>query len=216
MLFRQKAPLSRNELIADADKARAKGKLKKAIAGYRKALELEPGDPVVHGKLAPLLARAKQSEAALESFHAAARGHLDKGFADKALAVYTQAADTFPYHMSLWQQLSQLNLTKGRKADAVRVLLRGRLYFRRKNERREAVTLLKEALALDGELFEPRLDLARLLALQGQRAEALALLEPMVKGLEGGALRRVRWTLARVSPSVGAWWRWLRAVVRGR
>jgi tetratricopeptide (TPR) repeat protein len=216
MLFRQKAPLSRSELISDADKARAKGKLKKAIAGYRKALELEPGDPVVHGKLAPLLARAKQSEAALESFHAAARGHLDKGFADKALAVYTQAADTFPYHVSLWQQLSQLNLTKGRRADAVRVLLRGRLYFRRKNERREAVTLLKEALALDGELFEPRLDLARLLAMQGQRAEALALLEPMVKGLEGRALRRVRWTLARVSPGVGAWWRWLRAVVRGR
>jgi len=216
MLFRQKAPLSRNELIADADKARAKGKLKKAIAGYRKALELEPGDPVVHGKLAPLLARTQQSEAALESFHAAAKGHLDKGFADKALAVYTQAADTFPYHVNLWQQLSQLNLTKGRRADAVRVLLRGRLYFRRKNERREAVTLLKEALALDAELFEPRLDLARLLALQGQRAEALALLEPMVKGLEGRGLRRVRWTLLRVAPSLGAWWRWLRAAVRGR
>jgi tetratricopeptide (TPR) repeat protein len=216
MLFRNKAPPTRSELIADADKARAKGKLKKAISGYRKALELEPGDPVVHGKLAPLLARAKESEAALESFHAAAKGHLDKGFADKALAVYTQAADTFPYHLSLWQQLSQLHQGKGRRADAVRVLLRGRLYFRRKNERREAVTLLKEALALDGELFEPKLDLARLLALQGQRAEALALLEPMLKGLKGKPLRRVRWTLARVSPGLGAWWRWLRAVVRGR
>jgi tetratricopeptide (TPR) repeat protein len=216
MLFRKKAPPTRSELIADADRARAKGRLKKAIAGYRKALELEPGDPAVHGKLAPLLARAKQPEASLESFHAAAKGHLDKGFADKALAVYTQAADTFPYHVSLWQQLSQLNLTKGRRADAVRVLLRGRLYFRRKNERREAVTLLREALALDAELFEPKLDLARLLAQQGQRAEALALLEPMVPGLTGRPLRRVRWTLARVSPGLGAWWRWLRAAVRGR
>jgi tetratricopeptide (TPR) repeat protein len=216
MLFRQKAPPTRSEVIADADKARSKGKLKKAIAGYRKALELEPGDPVVHGKLAPLLARANQTEAALESFHAAAKGHLDKGFADKALAVYTQAADTLPYHLNLWQQLSQLNLTKGRRADAVRVLLRGRLYFRRKNERREAVTLLKEALALDAELFEPKLDLARLLALQGQRAEALALLEPMVKGLTGKMLRQVRWTLARVSPGLGAYWRWLRAALRGR
>ncbi|HEX8701844.1 MAG TPA: BTAD domain-containing putative transcriptional regulator [Myxococcaceae bacterium] len=216
MLFRSKVPPTRSELIADADKARAKGRLKKAIAGYRKALDLEPADPVVHGKLAPLLARTQQPEASLESFHAAAKGHLDKGFADKAIAVYTQAADTFPYHLSLWQQLSQLNLTKGRRADAVRVLLRGRLYFRRKNERREAVTLLKEALALDGELFEPKLDLARLLALQGQRAEALALIEPLVKGLTGKPLRRVRWTQARVAPGLGAWWRWLRAVVRGR
>jgi hypothetical protein len=38
----------------------------------------------------------------------------------------------------------------------------------------------------------------------------------MVKGLEGRSLRQVRWALARVSPSLGAYWRWLRAAVRGR
>jgi tetratricopeptide (TPR) repeat protein len=216
MLFRGKAPQSRSEIIAEADVARSKGKLKKAITGYRKALELEPKDPVVHGKLAPLLARAKEPEAALESFRAAAQGHLDKGFADKALAVYTQAAETLPHHVSLWQQLSQLNVSKGRRVDAVKVLLRGRLHFRRKRERRQAITLLQNALELDPSLFDPRLDLARLLAQEKQQAEALVLLNPMVKGLKGGALRRVRWVMLRVSPSLGAWGRWLRAVLLGR
>jgi tetratricopeptide (TPR) repeat protein len=216
MLFRGKAPQTRSEIIAEADRARAKGRIKKAITGYRKALELEPKDPVVHGKLAPLLARSKQPEAALESFHAAAQGHLEKGFADKALAVYTQAADTFPHQIRLWQQLAQLHISKGRRADAVRALLRGRLHFRRKDERREAITLLQEALALDSALFEPKRDLALLLAREGHRAEALALLHPMVKGLRGGALRRVRWTLVRVAPSLGAWGGWLRAVFLGR
>ncbi|PTL78894.1 lipopolysaccharide assembly protein LapB [Vitiosangium sp. GDMCC 1.1324] len=216
MLFGKKEPPSRSELIAEADRARSKGNLKKAIAGYRKALELEPKDPIVHGKLAPLLARVNEPEASLQSFRAAAQGHLDKGFSDKALAVYTQAAETFPAQVNLWQQVVQMYLARGHRADAVRMLLRGRIYLRHKNERREAITLLKEALELDPTLFEPRLDLARLLAKQGQRAEAMALLEPMVGELQGGMLRRVRETMLRISPSPGTWWRWFRAVLLGR
>lgn len=216
MLFGKKAPPTRSELIAEADLARSKGKLKKAIAGYRKALELEPKDPAVHVKLAPLLARVNETEASLQSFHLAAQGHLDKGFADKALAVYTQAAEMFPAQVNLWQQVAQMNVARGRRADAVKMLLRGRLLLRDKDERREAIALLKEALALEPTLFDPRLDLALLLARQRQSAEALALLEPMVKELKGAQLRQVRWTMLRVSPSLGAVWRWLRAAPAGR
>jgi tetratricopeptide (TPR) repeat protein len=216
MLFRNKAPPTRSEIITAADKARSKGRLKKAIAGYRKALELEPKDPIVHGKLAPLLARAKQPEAALKSFQAAAQGHLDKGFADKALAVYTQAADTLPYQVRLWQQVAQLNLSKGRRADAVKMLLRGRRHFSRKNERRDAITLLEEALALDPSLFEAKLDLALLLARERYQSKALALLNPMLPEAKSRRqLRQLRWTLVRVAPSLGAWGRWLRAVLLG-
>ncbi|WNG34299.1 tetratricopeptide repeat protein [Archangium minus] len=216
MLFGKKEPPSRSELIAEADRARAKGNLKKAIAGYRKALESEPKDPVVHGKLAPLLARVNEPEASLRSFRTAAQSHLDKGFSDKALSVYTQAAETFPTQVNLWQQVVQMYLARGHRADAVRMLLRGRILLRNKNERREAITLLKEALALEPTLFEPRLDLARLLAQQGLKSEAMALLEPMAEDLKGGMLRQVRGTMLRVSPSLGAGWLWLRAALTGR
>ena len=211
MLFGKKEPPTRSELIVEADRARSKGKLKKAIAGYRKALEQEPKDPAVHVKLAPLLARVNEGEASLQSFRTAAQAHLDKGFADKALAVYTQAAETFPTQVHLWQQVAQMHLARGRRADAVKMYLRGRLHLGAKNERREATELLKEALALEPTLFEPRLDLALLLARQDLRAEAMALLEPMVKAVKGAQLRQVRWMMFRVSPSLGALWRWLRA-----
>lgn len=217
MLFGSKTPQKRSEIVAEADKARAKGRLKKAIAGYRKALELEPKDPAVHGKLAPLLARTKQPEAALESFRVAAQGHLDKGFADKALAVYSQAADLFPHQLSLWQQMAQIHMEKGKRAEAVKTLLRGRLHFRRKAERRGAITLLEEVLKLEPTLFEVKLDLALQHARELQLPEAMALLNPMVKeAKDRRQLRRLRWTLLRVSPSVGAWGRWLRALVLGR
>ena len=216
MLFGKKAPPTRSELITEADRARSKGKLKKAIAGYRKALELEPKDPAVHVKLAPLLARVNEAEASLQSFRTAAQGHLDKGFSDKALAVYTQAAEAFPTQVNLWQQVAQMNLARGRRADAVKMLLRGRFLLRGKNERREAIALLKEALILEPTLFDPRLDLALLLARQHLRAEAMALLEPMVKELKGAQLRQVRWTMLRAAPSLGAVWRWLRAAPAAR
>lgn len=216
MLFGRKAPPTRSELVANADRARSRGRIKKAIKGYRKALELEPGDPMIHGKLAPLLARMQQPEAALKSFRAAAQGHMDRGFADKALAVYTQAADTLRYLPSLWQQVAKLNVERGRRADAVKALLRGRSHFRRKALRPGAITLLREALALDPDLFEPKLDLAQLLARQGQKSEALAMLEPLANTLKGRPLRRVRWTQARISPGPGAWWRWWRAALLGR
>lgn len=217
MLFRDKAPQTRSEIIAGADRARSKGRLKKAISGYKKALELEPKDPVIHGKLAPLLARAKQPEAALQSFQAAAQGHLDKGFADKALAVYSQAADTFPREVKLWQQLAQLNVSKGLRVDAVKALLRGRFHFRRKHERRGAITLLQETLALDPTLFEVKLDLALQLSRERHQAEAMTMLNAL--GPEAKSrrhLRRLRWTLVQVEPGLGSWGRWLRALVLGR
>ncbi|HYH98857.1 tetratricopeptide repeat protein [Hyalangium sp.] len=216
MLFRDKTPATRSEIIAEADQARSKGKLKKAITGYRKALELEPKDPVVHGKLAPLLARANQTDAALESFRAAAQGHLDKGFADKALAVYAQAADTFPHQVSLWQQMAQLNVSKGHRAEAVKTLLRGRFHFRSKADRRGAITLLQDVLTLEPTLFEVRLDLGLQLAREKHLAEAMILLNPMeLEAKTRLQLRRLRWTMVRVAPSAGAWGRWLRAVLLG-
>jgi tetratricopeptide (TPR) repeat protein len=216
MFFRGKTPRTRSELIAEADGARSKGRLKQAIAAYRQALELEPADPVIHGKLAPLLAQARQPEAALQSFQAAAQGHLEKGFADKAIAVYTRAAETFPRRVALWRQLAQLNVSKGHRADAVRALLRGRFHLRRPGEQHDAILLLREVLALDPSLLEVKLDLVLLLVRQGQRAEALALLEPLLEEARGPQRSRVHWTYLRVAPGVGTAWRWLRAVLTRR
>ena len=75
-LFRRK-PKTRSELVAEADRARVRGKLDAAAAGYRRALESDPADASVHVKLAPVLARLGDAEGAARSFRAAAQKHLD-------------------------------------------------------------------------------------------------------------------------------------------
>jgi len=207
--FRSK-PKTRQELVALGDAARARGRLKKAIAQYQAALGLAPGDAAIHGKLAPLLARTQQPDAAMASFQAAADGHLAKGFADRAIAVWAQAAQSFPKQTRIWQELAKLHGGRGRRADAVKALLDGRGHLRKKAERTEAVGLLRQALELEPGHVEARVDLARQLGKLGRRAEALALLQPL-EGSGGKLLRRVRAAQFGIAPSFKTAWRWLRA-----
>jgi predicted Zn-dependent protease len=115
--------------------------------------------------------------------------------------------------VDLWQQLAQHSLSKGQRVDAVRALLRGRFHLRHRNQRRDAILLLKEVLALDSSLLEVKLDLALLLASEGQRAEALALLEPLTREPPGPKRAKVSWTLLRISPGLGTGWRGLRSAL---
>jgi tetratricopeptide (TPR) repeat protein len=214
-LFKKKA-YDRSETLAAAAKARSKGKPKKAIAEYRKALEHAPDDPAIHGKLAPLLAQAGEFPAAWKSFIVAGEALEQQGFADRALGVYAQAASVMPWHPKTWKAVARLRLDKGQRADAVKALCEGRDHLTRRQQRPEAIELLLVARQIDADDFELALDLAWLLRKDGRRDECRPILEDLAQKHHGGALRRVRGELFRLAPSFGAAWRWLRAVLRGR
>jgi len=65
-------------------------------------LEHDPADHVVRSKLAPLLARVGRWDEARKNFDQAADGYLKVGFAPKAIAVWTVAAQTFPEQVEYW------------------------------------------------------------------------------------------------------------------
>src|SRR3989442_847264 len=90
------SPYDRNVALATAEKAKARGRVRKAVKWYRKILEHTPGDMQVRTKLAPLLARRGLWDESRANFDMAADGFLAAGFAPKALAVWTLAARTFP------------------------------------------------------------------------------------------------------------------------
>lgn len=211
MFWRKKRPYSRTETLAAADKARARGRRKKAIALYRAVLDRESGDLAVHAKLAPLLARTGQRAEALASFRLAADGQVKAGFPDRAISLVRQAADLYPEERGLWDEVARLHLMRGRRADAVAALLDGGRRLQRSRHPEVAAAVLRRALELEPWHPLATMLLARVLSRLRRKGEALALLDQLSVRVRGKTLRRTRRLAFRISPSPGNLWRWIRA-----
>jgi len=211
-----KRPVEKSAALAAAAKARAKGNLRRAIAEYRRALEVSPDDPAIHSQLAPLLTKAGDYPRAWESFLAAGESFVQKGFVDRAIAVYAHAALDMPWHPETWKAVARLQLGKGRRADAFKALVEGRAHLKRRSQRSEAIELLRLAREIEADDFDATFDLARLLRLERRSEEAWSLLSPLVEGRANPSLRRVRGELFRLRPSARTGWHWVRAALLGR
>ncbi|MFQ5586357.1 MAG: tetratricopeptide repeat protein [Thermodesulfobacteriota bacterium] len=213
MWFKRSTTYSRSDILDAAGKARARGKRRKAIAEYQKLLKADPGDYVVHGKVAPLLAERRLYVEAWSSFRAAGEGYLQKGFVDKARSVYVQATRCMPWEIETWKAVVGLQLDRGQRADALKTLIDGRRHFRGRRQRGEAICLLRMAQAISPGHFNVAFDLAQLLAKSGTKVEAMELLQGLAAREQGHNLRRIRGALLRVSPSPSSAWLWLRAAI---
>jgi tetratricopeptide (TPR) repeat protein len=211
-LWGRKRQYDRARLLAEATRARQKGKAQRAVALYREILCAEPGNFEVHRRLAPLLARTRQRDAAWASYRRAAEGFVERGFVERAIGLYREAAHHLPREGAVWLAIAELELSRGRRADAVAALWSGRRRLRSRAERPEAIRLLERAREMDPAAFEPSFDLARLLAKSGARARALEVLEALAHERSGSMLRRVRRRQLNLSPTPRAFWHWLRAL----
>jgi tetratricopeptide (TPR) repeat protein len=209
-MFGRPKPYDRQQTLASAEKARLRGRTKKAIREYRKVLAQSPGDHLVLGKLAPLLAKRGLAEEAMHSFEAAAEGLRKEGRDQRAIAVYLLAAEYYPRDQSLWERIANMQLERGTRADAVLTLLRGRQKFRRRTERSAAIALLRRALSLEEKNLDAILDLARLLGQEGHGDEALQLIEGALIWVSDDSIRRVRAAQFRIEPALGTIWHWMR------
>jgi Tfp pilus assembly protein PilF len=204
-------PKTRSQIVVEADRARARGRLRKAAAGYRKALETDPSDPSLNVKLAPVLARLGDAEGGARCFRTAAKKHLDAGFTDRAAAVNLTASAVFPLDAGFRLELSRLNVLRGRRQDAVQTLLEGGKAQARARRPDAAAALLGKALELEPWHLDTCLALVPVLARTGAAAGARALVDGLLQRYRGPARKRIRWIAFRASPGLGTFWRWLRA-----
>lgn len=187
--------------------------MRSAVAAYRQALaDHDPDDPLVHGKLAPLLLELDDEDGALASYRRAAEGHLQMGFRERALAVYQQARREFPLEAEFHSEAARVHLMRGRRADAALILAEGGHALGR-SRRAEGIEMLRGALALQPDHLGATVALASLVRREGRRDEALRLLAGVERGLRGRALRRVRLEMLKAAPSLAAGWRWLKALL---
>ena len=191
-------------ILAKAEDARRRGRVRKAIAGYRRALAEDPSDATIHARLAPLLARKGRLEEALASFLAAARSETERGFFDKAIGLYQGAVRYLPHEPELWTQMAELHVKRERFADAIAVAMQAAEQLRPA----QAVPLLRRAHELDAYHVEVTIALARALRKSGGRREARELLEALAVLADG---KSVRAALFRAHPTPVTFWRWLSA-----
>ncbi|MGQ0503957.1 MAG: tetratricopeptide repeat protein [Myxococcaceae bacterium] len=211
-MFFSKKPYDRSHVLAAAEKARGKGKKNKAINEYRKILAQDPNDAAIHGKIAPLLAQTEQLTDAWKSFVIAAQAHIDKGFVEKGIAVYHQAAVYFPRSSELWENIAKLHFKLGHKADSVKTLVKGQRFFQRfKQDWPQAIRLLRQAVSLDPINVPATVELSSLLRKSGEKKEALALIDELLPKVGGAGKKQLLAARFRTAPGFSAFWRWLRA-----
>jgi tetratricopeptide (TPR) repeat protein len=201
-MFFWRRPYDRAAALATAEEARARGSIRKAVKWYRKVLAQEPADAQTSAKIAPLLARLGRGDEARAAFDLAADDLLVKGFAAKAIAIWTLAAQTYPEHAEYWERIANQQVLSGHKADAVRALLDGRARLHKQRQRPVAVLLLRQAFELEPGRVEVMLDLADLLRREGVLEETKQLLHGALLRVGRGSLRRkVRLAQLRIEPS---------------
>jgi tetratricopeptide (TPR) repeat protein len=215
-LIRRHLDYDRKWLLAEAEKARIRGRRRRAISFYRRILAAEPHDPNLHARVAPLLAATGKRFDAWQSYRQAAQVHLKNKGREEALALYREATKTLPLQIEAWQWVAKLELGRGRGDCALSALLEGRAKFRSRRRRAEAIALLREARSIEPWRVDTVLDLVRLLRRSGQSPEAQWILGQLAEKTDGRNLRIVRGAQWRIEPSLKHSWNWLRAAFGGQ
>ena len=212
---KHKTKYDRAQLLAAASQAAGKGRHRKALALYKQVLHAEPNNPELHRKAAPLLARAKENDAAWRSFRLAAQAMEKEGFQDKAIGIYREAVHYLPRRVEAWMAIGEFHFDRRRKTDAVESLLEGRKHFRRRKDLTSAMQLLSRARQIDPGHVEVGLDLARLWRKSGNRRGAVRLLEELMRVAHRNQRRKIRWAQFSLRSNPATFLRWLGSVFGG-
>jgi tetratricopeptide (TPR) repeat protein len=210
VVARRPRGFDRAALLARADRHRQAGRVEEAIAGYQEILRWRPDDAVARARLAPLLARAGEREAALAEFRRLAEDQRRAGFPARAISLLKQAAQRWPDEISLTAEAAELELARGRREDAVKALLEGGRRLLETPLRPQGTKLVRRALELHPWHVEGTLLYARTLVLDRRRRDAGRLLDGLARRTLGEARRQAVAAGARLAPSPRRLWRWLR------
>ena len=197
------------QLRLRADRARVKGRVRRAIRLYRRVLAGQPDDPAIHRKLAPLLARRRRREESWQSYQVARRSLEERGFDAHAGGLLREAVELLPRNVLAWKGLAEIEISLGRTTDARNTLLEGRRYFRGARRRADAIALLSVAHQLDPDDVEIGRDLARQLRRSGRPRRAQEVLYQLLERIPNRR-RSLRRSLFLTTPTVRSLWAWIR------
>ncbi|HPG26401.1 MAG TPA: tetratricopeptide repeat protein [Myxococcota bacterium] len=210
-IFTRRIAYDRKKLLSSADALRGGRRWRKALRLYRQILAAEPENADLHLRAAPLLARARRSDEAWESFRVAGEELARRGDASAVFTLHQQAARVLPASFDACRSLARLLVARGESEEALRMLVATSERLARRASRGQAIVLLRDARRIAPWNARVVLLLARLLWREGQPAEALFLLDALDERVDGADRIATRALTLRIEPGLRHAWRWLRA-----
>ena len=201
---------TRRRLLDEANRARARGRTRRAIAIYRHYHESDPSDVDITWRLGEVLAMEGENFEAWRLFLSAGRTLRRLKCHTRCLAVFREATRVLPYEFDAWRITAEIEAALGRHEEAQLTLLEGRRQFRTRFDRAQAIALLR--LARHIEPWDPEIviDLASQYARSDQVHRAIRLLDGLALHSRGESLRRVRFLQWQMSRSAAHLRQWLR------
>jgi len=204
----------RRRLFSHANRARAKGRVQRAVTLFRELLYEDPEDVDVILRLAPLLAREGEHFEAWSLYRQACKSLLASGRNEACLAAFREANRVLPYEFEGWRLTAELERKLGREREAFETLLEGRRQFRTRFVRAQAISLLRLAREIHAWDHAVVIDLAHLYLQNGQHAEALRLLDGALSHATPSQLADVRFAQLQATRSPRHLVLWLKQLVQ--
>ncbi|MFN3414609.1 MAG: tetratricopeptide repeat protein, partial [Thermoanaerobaculum sp.] len=166
------ATAKRDQLIQEAEKLAAKGRLDAAIEQFQKALKQGAPDGALLNRLGDLLLKANRVAEAVAAYQQAADLYAHMGFTLKAVAAEKKANRADPQRTDTYERLAEFYYKLGMPVEGRQQLLTLADWYQRKNKPAEAVKVYRKLAELEPSNFQARAKLVDLLASQGDKEAA--------------------------------------------
>lgn len=171
------ATAKREQLIQEAEKLAAKGRLDAAIEQFQKALKHGAPDGALLNRLGDLLLKANRVGEAVSAYQQAADVYAQMGFTLKAVAAEKKANRADPQRTDTYERLAEFYYKLGMPVEGRQQLLTLADWYLRNRKVADAINVYRKLAELEPSNFQARAKLVDLLATSGDTAGASVELE---------------------------------------
>ncbi len=179
------ASVKREQILQEADKLAARGKLDAAIREYRRALEQGPPDTTTLNKLGDLLVRANRIDEAIDVYQRIAEFFASDGFFLKGIAIYKKINRLDPQRTEVYERLADLYFKQGLVVEGRQQLVTLADWFLRSRRMEDGIRTYRKLVELEPTNFQARAKLVDLLIQAGDVREVGLQIEALSRALLG-------------------------------
>lgn len=166
------ATVKREQILQEAEKLAARGKLDAAIKEYRRALDQAPNDTNTLNRLGDLLVRVNRIDEAIDVYQQIAEHFAQDGFFLKAIAIFKKVNRLDPQRTQTYERLADLYFKQGLIVEGRQQLTTLADWFLRGRNLTEAVRIFRRLTELEPSNFQARAKLVDLLVQTGDAQAA--------------------------------------------